>query len=240
MSPVGFTVSPPGPNCAHTLDGGNGNKEWFCCSLLFLAISFMSALFALVLYGIISHLPIPWEFRLSTIWIISVLCCSCCCVLQNITGIRNSRTGNRTQPGFGTGTRNRSVGTITAFDDFHSYDLNMLGSVVERPYLSSFTHTRTNNCEIPNISRPVLEDFSLHRPRWDFESRVAESDRLPISLSVPFSEPSNSVVANAPSAPPYRVASVFTSYEEAINQPNYEIEEEPPPTYDKIVLNINI
>ena len=26
MSPAGFTVSPPGPNCAHTLDGGNGNR----------------------------------------------------------------------------------------------------------------------------------------------------------------------------------------------------------------------
>ena len=26
MSPAGFTVSPPGPNCAHTLDGGNGSR----------------------------------------------------------------------------------------------------------------------------------------------------------------------------------------------------------------------
>ena len=26
MSPAGFTVSPPGPNCSHTLDGGNGNR----------------------------------------------------------------------------------------------------------------------------------------------------------------------------------------------------------------------
>ena len=72
------------------------SKEWFCCLLLFLAISSMSALFALVLYGLISHLPIPWGFRLS-IWVISVLCCSCCCVLQNTTGIRNCRSRNRTQ-----------------------------------------------------------------------------------------------------------------------------------------------
>ena len=183
------------------------SKEWFCCLLLFLAISLMIALFALVLYGIISHLPIPWEFRL-TIWIISVLCCSCCCFLQNITGIQ---------------TRNR---TITCFDNFDTNDLNMLGSVVERPYLSNSTHTRTNNCEIPTISRPVLEDFSLqrqtflYRPRSEFESSVAESDRLPISLSVPFSEPSNSVVANAPSAPPIEVSLSLPSYEEAINQPN--------------------
>ena len=187
----------------------------------------MIALFALVLYGIISHLPIPWEFRL-TIWIISVLCCSCCCFLQNITGIR---------------TRNR---TITSFDNFHSHDLNMLGSVVERPFSSSSTHTRTNNCAISTVSRPVLEDFSLqrqtflYRPRSEFESSVAESDRLSISLSVPFYEPSNFVVANAPSGPPIEWPLSLPSYEEAINQPIYEIEEEPPPTYDKIVLNINI
>ena len=146
----------------------------------------MIALFALVLHGIISHLPIPWEFRL-TIWIISVLCCSYCCVSQNITGIQ---------------TRNR---TITSSDDFDTYDLNMLGSVVERPYSSSSTHTRINNCAIPTISRPVLEDFSLqrqtslHGPRLDFESREA---RLPISISFPFSGPSNFVGANTPSTPP--------------------------------------
>ena len=150
----------------------------------------------------------------------------------------------RTQFRFGTGTRSGNS-TITSFDIL-GHDLNMLGSVVERPYLSSSTHARTNNCAIPTISRPVLEDFSLqrqtslHRPRWDFESRVAERDILPISLSVPFSEPSNSVVANAPSAPPIEVPLSLPSYEEAINQPNCEIEEEPPPTYDKIVLNINI
>ena len=182
---------------------------------------------ALVLYGIISHLPIPWEFRL-TIWIISVLCCFCCCFLQNITGIR---------------TRNR---TITPFDDFDTHDLNMLGSVVERPYSSSSTHTNTNNCEIPTISRPVLEDFSLqrqtslHGPHCNVESRVAESDILPISLSVPFSEPSNSVVANVPSAHHIEWPLSLPSYEEAINQPNYEIEEEQPPTYDKIVSKISM
>ena len=152
----------------------------------------------------------------------------------------------RTQFRFGTGTGTRSGNsTITSFDIL-GHDLNMLGSVVERPYLSNSTHTRTNNCEIPTISRPVLEDFSLHRqrslhrPRWDFESRVAERDRLPISLSIPFSEPSNSAVANAPSGPPIEWPLSLPSYEEAINQPNYEIEEEPPPTYDKIVLKINI
>ena len=26
MSPAEFAVSPPGPNCAHTLDGGNGSR----------------------------------------------------------------------------------------------------------------------------------------------------------------------------------------------------------------------
>ena len=98
---------------------------------------------------------------------------------------------------------------------------------------------------IPTISRPAVDNFSLqrqtplHRPRWDFESRVAESDRLPISLSVPFSEPSNSVVANAPSAPPLERPLSLPSYDQVINQSNYEIEEEPPPTYDEIILKIN-
>jgi hypothetical protein len=195
----------------------------------------MSAIFALVLYGIISHLPIPWEFRLS-IWLISVLCVSCCCVkkyatptiMNRLTRIENI-TVNRIQPGFGTGTRNRTVG------------IQQLGSVVERFNLSSSTHTRTNIYEIPTISRPFLEDFSLQRltslqgPCWDVESRVAESNRLPISLSVPFSEPSNSVVANAPSAAPIEWPLSLPSYDDVINQPNYKIEEEPPPTYDEIV-----
>ena len=73
-----------------------------------------------------------------------------------------------------------------------------------------------------------------------FESRVAESDILPISLSVPFSEPSNFVVAIAPSAPPIEWPLSLPSYEEAINQKNYKIEEESPPKYDEIVLKINM
>ena len=117
----------------------------------------------------------------------------------------------------------------------------MLGSVVERSNSSSSTHTRTNLCEIPTISRPVLEYFSLqrqtslHGPCWNVESRMAESDRLPIFLSVPFSEPSNSVVANAPSALPTEWPLSLPTYNEVINLQNYEIEEEPPPTYDRIV-----
>jgi hypothetical protein len=74
----------------------------------------------------------------------------------------------------------------------------------------------------------------------DFESRVAESDRLPISLSVCFPEPSNSVGANTPSAPPLERPLSLPSYDEAINQPNCKIEEEPPPTYDEIILKINM
>lgn len=186
---------------------------------------------------VIFRLPLPLELRLS-ILIILILCCYCCCA-----GCCGS--GNRT--GTGTRTGNR---TITSFDEFHNYDSNMLsvvdmGSVVERSNSSSFTHIRTSNCAIPTISRPILVDFSLqrqtslHRPCWDFESRVAESDRLPISLPVPFSEPSNSVVANAPSASPLEWPLSLPSYNEVINQPNYEIEEEPPPTYDEIVLKIN-
>ena len=165
-------------------------------------------------------------------------------VLQNIRGIRNSRTGNRTQFRFGTGTRTGNS-TITSFDIL-GHDLNMLGSVVERPYSSSSTHTRTNNCAISTVSRPVLEDFSLQRQtflcrtRSEFESSVAESERLPISLSVPFSEPSHSAVANAPSGPPIEWPVPLPSYNEVIDQPNYEIEEEPPPTYDEIILKINM
>ena len=115
----------------------------------------------------ISIIPIRWEFRLS-ISIILILCCYCCCCgspcrSRNKTVVTQS--GNR---------------TITRFDEFHNYDSNMLsvvdmGSVVERSNSSSSTHVRTNNCEIPTISRPVLVDFSLHRqtslhrPQWDFE-----------------------------------------------------------------------
>ena len=108
--------------------------------------------------------------------------------------------------------------------------------------ISSYAHARTRN-EISTISRPVFDNISLQRqtslqrPSLDFESRVAESNRLPISLS----EPSNSVGANAPSAPlPSRGALSLPSYDQVINQPNYEIEEEPPPTYDEIVLKINM
>jgi hypothetical protein len=151
----------------------------------------------------------------------------------------------RTQFRFGTGTGTRSGNsTITSFDIL-GHDLNMLGSVVERPYSSSSTHTRTNNCAISTVSKPDLEDFSLqrqtflYRPRSEFESSVAESDRLPISLSVPFSEPSNFVVANAPSGPPIEWPLSLPSYEEVIKQSNYEIEVEPPPTYDEIILKIN-
>ena len=116
---------------------------------------------------IISIIPIRWEFRLS-ISIILILCCYCCCCgspcrSRNKTVVTQS--GNR---------------TITRFDEFNNYDSNMLsvvdmGSVVERSNSSSSTHVRTNNCEIPTISRPVLVDFSLHRqtslhrPHWDFE-----------------------------------------------------------------------
>ena len=185
----------------------------------------------------ISKIPIRWEFRLS-ISIILILCCYCCCGSpcrsRNKTVVTQS--GNR---------------TITSFDEFHNYDSNMLsvvdmGSVVERSNSSSSTHTRTNNCAIPTISRPVLVDFSLHRqtslhrPCWIFESRVSESDRLPISFSVPFSEPSDSVVANSPSASPIERPPSLPSYEEVINQPNYESEEQPPPTYDEIVLKISM
>ena len=117
-------------------------------------------------FTFISQIPIRWEFRLS-ISIILILCCYCCCGSpcrsRNKTVVTQS--GNR---------------TITSFDEFHNYDSNMLsvvdmGSVVERSNSSSSTHTRTNNCAIPTISRPVLVDFSLHRqtslhrPHWDFE-----------------------------------------------------------------------
>ena len=115
---------------------------------------------------IISIIPIRWEFRLS-ISIILILCYCCCC--RSLCRSRKktvvTQSGNR---------------TITRFDEFHNYDSNMLsvvdmGSVVERSNSSSSTHVRTNNCEIPTISRPVLVDFSLHRqtslhrPQWDFE-----------------------------------------------------------------------
>ena len=114
----------------------------------------------------ISIIPIRWEFRLS-ISIILILCYCCCC--RSLCRSRNktvvTQSGNR---------------TITRFDEFNNYDSNMLsvvdmGSVVERSNSSSSTHVRTNNCEIPTISRPVLVDFSLHRqtslhrPQWDFE-----------------------------------------------------------------------
>ena len=106
--------------------------------------------------------------------------------------------------------------------------------------ISSYAHVRTRN-EISTISRPTFDNFSLQRqtflqrPSWDFESRVAESNRLPISLS----EPSNSVGANVPSAPPLEGPLSLPSYDEVINQSNYEIEEEPPPTYDEVILKIN-
>ena len=108
--------------------------------------------------------------------------------------------------------------------------------------ISSYAHARTSN-DISTISRPIFDNLSLQRhtslqsPSWDFESRVAESNRLPISLS----EPSNSEGANASSAPlPFKGALSLPSYDQVINQPNYEIEEEPPPTYDEIVLKINM
>ena len=90
-----------------------------------------------------------------------------------------------------------------------------------------------------------MDDFSLqrqtplHRPRWNFESRVADSNRFPIPLSVPFYEPSSSVGANTPSTPPLERPLSLPSYDQVINQSNYEIEEEPPPTYDEVILKIN-
>ena len=160
------------------------------------------------------------------------------------TGTGN-RTGTRTGTGNRAGIRNGTGNGITGdLDEFMFYD-SRWRAAFERPNSSSSTHTRTNNYAIPTISRTALDDFSLqrqiplHRPCWNFESRVAESDRLPISLSDPFSEPSNSVLANAPSAPPMEWPLSLPSYEEVIKQSNYEIEVEPPPTYDEIILKIN-
>ena len=167
--------------------------------------------------------------------------------------------GTRTENGSITGNGNR---TIRNFDEFNlpvpstqpiiprvtiSSDSNRRsvfeGNNLSTHFLNETQHNliRSYNA-IPTISRPAVDNFSLqrqtplHRPRWEFESRVADGNRFPISLSVPFYEPSNSVGANTPSAaPPLERPLSLPSYDQVINQQNYEIEEEPPPTYDKIV-----
>ena len=174
------------------------------------------------------------------------------------TGTGN-RTGTENRAGTGnrTGTRNRTGnGTIGNFDEFVLYDSNRR-SVLERSNLPSSTHTSTSNYAVPTISRlevppswylysrPTLDNLSLQgqtslqRASLDLESRVADSNRLPIYLSDTLSEPTNSVGANVPSAPPLEGPLFLPSYDEVINQSNYEIEEEPPPTYDEVVLKIN-
>ena len=110
--------------------------------------------------------------------------------------------------------------------------------MLESSNLPSSTHTSTNNYAIPTISRPTLDNLSLQRQKslpWGFESRVADSNRLSTYLS----EPSSSVGDNVTSAPPLEGSLFLPSYDEVINQTNYEIEEEPPPTYDEVILKIN-
>ena len=176
----------------------------------------------------------------------------------NVTG-NGARTGNGIRTITGNG--NRTIRRVH-FDEFNlpvpspqpiiprvtiSSDSNRR-SVFERTNLSThFLNETQHNLirsynAIPTISRPAVDNFSLqrqtplHRPRWEFESRVADGNRFPISLSVPFYEPSNSAGANTPSAaPPLERPLSLPSYDQVINQQNYEIEEEPPPIYDKIV-----
>ena len=157
---------------------------------------------------------LPWRLAIAfclALAIISVLMNICkCCVKKNASDTKTG-TKNRTR----TGTRNRTGpgnGTTGNFDEFILYDSNGR-SVLERSNLPSSTHIRTNNYAIPTISRPILDDLF---------------------------QPSNSVGANAPSAPPLEGPLFLPSYDEVINQPNYEDEEEPPPTYDEVVLKIDI
>ena len=182
-------------------------QDWFC---LLVVLFLLSALCALVIY---SSFYWPVEFRFLFLFFNPLSCLLFKCCVKKYAPDTETKTetrsingeikGIRTRTGNGT-TGNR---TIRNCDEFKFYDSRWRAEF-ERPNLSSSTHTRTNNCAIPTISRPVLVDFSsqrqtsLHRPRWTFESRVAESDRLPVSLSVPFSEPPNSGEAKAPSAPP--------------------------------------
>ena len=221
-------------------------QDWFCL-LVVLYLFLLSALYALVIYSIF-YWPLEFRFLFLFLILLSCLLFKCCVkkyALDTETktetrSINGEITGIRTRTGNGT-TGNR---TIRNCDEFKFYDSRWRAEF-ERPNLSSSTHTRTNNYAIPTISRTAFDDFSLqrqiplHRPCWNFESRVAESDRLPISLSDPFSEPSNSALANAPSAPPMEWPLSLPSYEEVIKQSNYEIEVEPPPTYDEIILKIN-
>ena len=219
-------------------------QDWFC---LLVVLFLLSALSALVIY---SSFYWPLEFRFLFLFFNPLSCLLFkCCVKKyapdtetktETRSINGEITGIRTRTGNGT-TGNRAIRNC---DEFKFYD-SRWRAAFERPNLSSSTHTRTNNCAIPTISRTALDDFSLqrqtplHRPRWNFESRVADSNRFPISLSVPFYEPSSSVGANTPSTPPLERPLSLPSYDQVINQSNYEIEEEPPPTYDEIILKIN-
>merc|ERR1712008_451753 len=142
--------------------------------------------------------------------------------LDTQTGTRNE---NRNETRTGTGN-----GTTKNLDEFIFYDSNR-GSVLETSNLPSSNHFNMNNYAVPTISRPTLDYLSSLR--WDFESRVSDSNRLPIYLSDTLSEPSNYVGANVPSAPPLEGSLFLPSYDEVINQSNYEIEEESPPTYDE-------
>ena len=205
---------------------------------------------------VIYHFPLELMLLFLAFAVIRVLtyCTEKCCVKKNAldtqTGTRNGTrtgTGNRTETGNGT------TGNI---EEFVLYDSNR-SSMLERSNLPSSTHTSTNNYAVPTISRlevppswylysrPTLDNLSLQgqtslqRASLDLESRVADTNRLPIYLSDTLSEPTNSVGANVPSAPPLEEALSLPSYNEVINQSNYEVEEEPPPTYDEVILKIN-
>ena len=208
-------------------------QDWFCLLVVFLTLS---ALSALVIFGIF-HLPLEFGLLFLAFATISVLMNICnivckCCVKKKAL---DTQTGTRNETR--TRTRNRiGNGTTGNLNEFILYDSNR-GSILETSNLPISNHFSTNNYAIPTISRPTLDYLSSLR--WDFESRVADSNRLPIYLSDTLSEPSNSVGANDPSAPPLEGSLFLPSYDEVINQSNYEIEEEPPPTYDEVVLKIN-
>ena len=209
-------------------------QKWFC---LLVVLSILSTLSAVLIYGIF-HLPLVLRIMFFAFAIISVLmhCIDKCCSKKNALD-----TQTETRNGIRTGTGNGITGDL---DEFMFYD-SRWRAAFERPNLSSSTHTRTNKYAIPTISRPTLDDLSLQRQpslqraSLDFESRVVDSYRLPIYLSDTLSEPTNSVGTNVPSAPPLEGPLFLPSYDEVINQSNYEIEEEPPPTYDEVVLKIN-
>ena len=184
-------------------------QDWFCLLVVFLTLS---ALSALVIFGIF-HLPLEFGLLFLAFATISVLMniCNIICKCCVKKKALDTQTGTRNETR--TRTRNRiGNGTTGNLNEFILYDSNR-GSVLETSNLPSPNHFSTYNYTIPTISSIYLSDT--------------------------LSEPSNSVGANVPSAPPLEGSLFLPSYDEVINQSNYEIEEEPPPTYDEVVLKIN-